>query len=162
MYVPVTTNNFLFYAKNSITGTAVSKGSLNYNISTTATKPSDISFSLNPVVLSVDEPTKVTDPETTLAGYMNTIENTDGWAGTVTTAASDLSYKGLSDAYQEFTKLSTRQGSSAAILRQVQDLYRVMADISSKNTGGIKTIADAVNGNIERFLCYLLRKLTVF
>ena len=149
MYVPVTTNNFLFYAKNSIAGTAVSKGSLNYNISTTATKPSDISFSLNPVVLSVDEPTKVTDPETTLAGYMNTIENTDGWAGTVTTAASDLSYKGLSDAYQEFTKLSTRQGSSAAILRQVQDLYRVMADISSKNTGGIKTIADAVIGNIE-------------
>lgn len=150
MYVPVTTNNFLFYAKNNITGaTAAQKGSLTYNVSTTATKPSDITFSLNPVVLSSEEETKVTTPETTLAGYMNTIENTNGWAGTVTTVATDISYKGLSDAYQEFTRLSTRQGSSAAILRQVQDLYRVMADISSGNTGAVKTIADAVITNIE-------------
>lgn len=151
MYVPVTTNNFLFYAKNSITGTgatAAAKGSLNYNVSTTATKPSDITFSLNPVVISTDETTKVTQPETTLAGYMNTIENTDDWSGTVTTVATDISYKGLSDAYQEFTRLSTRQGSSAAILRQVQDLYRVMAQISSANTDGKKTIADAVITNI--------------
>lgn len=151
MYIPVTTNNFLFYAKNSITGTgatAAAKGSLNYNVSTTATKPSDITFSLNPVVISTDETTKVTQPETTLAGYMNTIENTTGWAGTVTTVANDISYKGLSDAYQEFTRLSTRQGSSAAILRQVQDLYRVMAQISSANTDGKKTIADAVITNI--------------
>ena len=150
MYVPVNTNNFLFYAKNNITGaTAAQKGSLTYNVSTTAKKPSEISFSLNPVVLSTDEETKVTDPETTLAGYMNTIENTTGWAGTVTTVANDISYKGLSDAYQEFTRLSTRQGSSAAILRQVQDLYRVMAQISSANTDGKKTIADAVITNIE-------------
>ena len=148
MYVPITTNNFLFYAKNSISGTAAAKGSLNYNVSTTATKPGDISFSLNPVVLSTDEAAKVTAPETTLAGYMNTIENTTGWAGTVTTAASDISYKGLSDAYQEFTRLSSRQGSSAAILRQVQDLYRVMAEISSGNSGSVKTIADAVITNI--------------
>ena len=149
MYVPVTTNNFLFYAKNNITGaTAAQKGSLTYNVSTTATKPSDITFSLNPVVLSSEEETKVTTPETTLAGYMNTIENTTGWAGTVTTVATDISYKGLSNAYQEFTRLSTRQGSSAAILRQVQDLYRVMAQISSANTDGKKTIADAVITNI--------------
>lgn len=150
MYVPVTTNNFLFYAKNNITGaTAAQKGSLTYNVSTSATKPSDITFSLNPVVLSTDEATMVTGPETTLAGYMNTIENTTGWAGTVTTVATDISYKGLSDAYQEFTRLSTRQGSSAAILRQVQDLYRVMAGISSNNSGGVKDIADAVITNIE-------------
>ena len=149
MYVPVTTNNFLFYAKNNITGaTAAQKGSLTYNVSTSATKPSDITFSLNPVVLSTDEATMVTGPETTLADYMNTIENTTGWAGTVTTVATDISYKGLSDAYQEFTRLSTRQGSSAAILRQVQDLYRVMAQISSANTDGKKTIADAVITNI--------------
>lgn len=149
MYVPVNTNNFLFYAKNDITGEAAAKGSLNYNVSTTATKPSDITFSLNPVVAnSTEEDAKVTTPQTTLAGYMNTIENTTGWAGTVTTAATDISYKGLSDAYQEFTRLSTRQGSSAAILRQVQDLYRVMADISSGYTGGVKTIADAVINNI--------------
>lgn len=148
MYVPITTNNFLFYAKNDITGEAAEKGCLNYNVSTTATKPNDISFSLNPVVLSADEAAKVTGPETTLAGYMNTIENTTDWAGTVTTAATDISYKGLSDAFTEFTKLSTRQGSSAAILRQVQDLYRVMAQESSANTGAIKTIADAVITNI--------------
>ena len=152
MYVPVTTNNFLFYAKNNITGaTAAQKGSLTYNVSTTATKPSDISFSLNPVVLSADEAEKVTDPETTLAGYMNTIENTTDWAGTVTTAATNLSYKGLSDHYQEFTKLSTRQGSSAAILRQVQDLYHVMYPIASYATAdpdAIMTIARAVISNI--------------
>ena len=148
MYVPVTTNNFLFYAKNDISGTAAAKGSLNYNVSTAAAKPSDITFSLNPVVLSTDEATKVTAPETTLAGYMNTIENTTGWAGTVTTAATDISYTGLSNAYREFTRLSTRQGSSAAILRQVQDLYRVMAGISSGNTGDVKTIADNVITNI--------------
>lgn len=148
MYIPVTTNNFLFYAKNDISGTAAAKGSLNYNVSTAATKPSDITFSLNPVVLSTDEETKVTAPETTLAGYMNTIENTTGWAGTVTTVATDISYKGLSDAYQEFTRLSARQGSSVAILRQVQDLYRVMAKISSQNSDGKKTIADAVTSNI--------------
>ena len=152
MYVPVTTNNFLFYAKNNITGAAAAqKGSLTYNVSTTATKPSDISFSLNPVVLSADEAEKVTDPETTLAGYMNTIENTTDWAGTVTTAATNLSYKGLSDHYQEFTKLSTRQGSSAAILRQVQDLYHVMYPIASYATAdpdAIMTIARAVISNI--------------
>lgn len=149
MYVPVTTNNFLFYAKNNITGaTAAQKGSLTYNVSTTATKPSDITFSLNPVVISTDETTKVTTPETTLAGYMNTIENTDNWSGTVTTVTTDESYRGLSNAYQEFTRLSTRQGSSAAILRQVQDLYRVMAGISSNNSGGVKDIADAVIANI--------------
>ena len=150
MYVPVNTNNFLFYAKNDITGAAAAKGSLNYNVSTTATKPSDITFSLNPIVAnSTEEAAKVTTPETTLADYMNTIENTTGWAGTVTTAATDISYKGLSDAYREFTRLSSRQGSSAAILRQIQDLYRVMADISSGNTGGVKTIADDVIANIE-------------
>ena len=147
MYVPVNTNNFLFYAKNNITGTAAAKGSLNYNVSTTATKPNDISFSLNPVVADGDVADKVTSAETVLAGYMNTIENTTGWAGTVTTVATDP-YKGLSDAFTEFTKLSSRQGSSFAILRQVQDLYRVMSHISSVNTGDIKTIADAVIANI--------------
>ena len=147
MYVPVNTNNFLFYAKNNITGTAAAKGSLNYNVSTTATKPNDISFSLNPVVADGDVADKVTSAETVLAGYMNTIENTTGWAGTVTTVATDP-YKGLSDAFTEFTKLSSRQGSSFAILRQVQDLYRVMSHISSVNTGDIKTIADAVIDNI--------------
>ncbi len=148
MYVPVNTNNFLFYAKNNITGTAAAKGSLNYNVSTTATKPSDISFSLNPVVADDEVSTKVTSAETVLAGYMNTIENTTGWAGTVTTVATDISYKGLSDAFEEFTRLTSRQGSSFAILRQVQDLYRVMSNISSNNTGDIKTIADAVIANI--------------
>ena len=149
MYVPVNTNNFLFYAKNNITGTAAAKGSLNYNVSTTATKPNDISFSLNPVVADGEVADKVTNAETVLAGYMNTIENTTGWAGTVTTVATDPSYKGLSDAFTEFTKLSSRQGSSFAILRQVQDLYRVMSHISAVNTDAKKTIADAVIANIE-------------
>lgn len=148
MYVPVNTNNFLFYAKNNITGTAAVKGSLTYNVSTTATKPNDISFSLNPVVADGDVADKVTSAETVLAGYMNTIENTTGWAGTVTTVATDISYKGLSDAFEEFTRLTSRQGSSFAILRQVQDLYRVMSQISAANTDAKKTIADAVIDNI--------------
>lgn len=151
MYIPVTTSNFLFYGKNDITGaTAAQKGSLTYNVATTATKPSEISFSLNPVVASEDVDTKVTTPEGTLAGYMNTIENTTGWAGSVAQTATDASYTALSNAYTTFTSLINRQGSSVAILRQVQDIYRVMYEVANtaSNPDAVKTIANAVISNI--------------
>lgn len=151
MYIPVTTKNFLFYGKNNITGaTAAQKGSLTYNVATTATKPSEISFSLNPVVASEDVDTKVTAPEETLAGYMNTIENTTDWAGSVTETATDASYTALSNAYTTFTSLINRQGSSVAILRQVQDIYRVMFEVANtaSNPVAVKTIANAVIDNI--------------
>lgn len=151
MYIPVSTSNFLFYGKNNITGaTAAQKGSLTYNVATTATKPSEISFSLNPVVANDDVETKVTTPEGTLAGYMNTIENTTDWAGSVTNSATDASYTALSNAYTTFTSLINRQGSSVAILRQVQDIYRVMSEVANtaSNPVAVKTIANAVIDNI--------------
>lgn len=151
MYIPVTTSNFLFYGKNDISGpTAAQKGSLTYNVATTATKPSEISFSLNPVVANGDVDTKVTTPEGTLAGYMNTIENTTGWAGSVAQTATDASYTALSNAYTTFTSLINRQGSSVAILRQVQDIYRVMYEVANtaSNPDAVKTIANAVISNI--------------
>ena len=150
MYIPVTTNNFLFYGKNSITGTAQEKGSLTYTVSTDDTKPSDISFSLNPVIADTEIADNVTAPENTLAGYMNTIENTTGWANSGSQIASDATYTALSNAYNTFTSLVNRQGSSAAILRQVQDLYRVMYEIANtgSNSDAVKTIANNVIGNI--------------
>lgn len=150
MYVPVTTSNFLFYGKNSISGTAKDKGSLTYTVSTTATKPSGISFSLNPIIADGDVVSKVTAPEGTLAGYMNTIENTTNWAGSVNNATTDAHYTALSNAYKSFTGIVNRQGSSAAILRQVQDIYRVMYEVANtaSNPDAVKTIANAVISNI--------------
>lgn len=151
MYIPVSTSNFLFYGKNNITGaTAAQKGSLTYNVTTAATKPSEISFSLNPVVASGDVETNVTAPEGTLASYMNNIENTTGWAESVAQTATDASYTALSNAYTTFTSLANRQGSSVAILRQVQDIYRVMYEVANttSNPNAVKTIANAVINNI--------------
>lgn len=153
MYIPVDTKNFLFYGKNNISTTTpvTEKGSLTYTVSTDATKPSEISFNLNPIVADDDVATSVTAPEGTLAGYMNTIENTTGWAGSVTQAASDAHYTALKNAYETFTSLTYRQGSSVAILRQVQGIYRVMYEIANtaSNPDAVKTIANNVMGNIS-------------
>lgn len=150
MYIPVNTKNFLFYGRNNISATAKEKGSLTYTVSTDATKPSGISFNLNPIVADANVATSVTAPEGTLAEYMNTIEKTTGWAGSVTQVESDASYTALSNAYTTFTSLVYRQGSSVAILRQVQDIYRVMYEIANtaSNPDAVKTIATAVMGNI--------------
>lgn len=150
MSIPVTTDHFLFYGKNGISSaTPAEKGSLTYNVSKTSAGTSAITFNLNPIVAADDVATKVTTPETTLAGYLNTIENTTDWAGTVTTAASDANYTGLANAYKTFTSLTVRQGSSVSILRQVQDIYRVVSGISTSTPSpAVKTIADAIIANI--------------
>ena len=148
LYIPTTTSNFLFYGKNAITGNASSKGSLTFNVSTALNHPNEIFFNLNPIVADGDVSSNVTSKETILAGYMNTIENTTNWANSVSLAASDPAFTGLKNAYQTFTSLTLRQGSSVSILRQVQDLYRVAAEISASTTGDVKTIADAIISNI--------------
>ncbi len=151
MSIPVTTDHFLFYGKNGISSATppAEKGSLTYNVSKTSAGTSAITFNLNPIVAEDDVATKVTTPETTLAGYLNTIENTTGWVGTVTTAASDANYTGLANAYTTFTSLAVRQGSSVSILRQVQDIYRVVYGISNSTPSTeVKTIADAIIANI--------------
>ena len=147
MYIPTTTDHFLFYGKNASTATAKEKGSLTYNVSKTSASTAAITFNLNPIVASDDVATNVTTPETTLAGYLNTIENTTNWAGTAT--STDANYLGLKNAYNTFTSLVVRQGSSASILRQVQDVYRIASGISTSTPeAAVKTIADAIIANI--------------
>lgn len=147
MYIPVTTDHFLFYGKNASTAAANVKGILTYNVSKASTGTNAISFNLNPIVASGDVETKVTAPETTLKGYLNTIENTTAWAGTV--ESTDANYRALANAYNTFTSLAVRQGSSASILRQVQDVYRVASGISTSTpVAAVKTIADAIIANI--------------
>ena len=151
MSIPVTTDHFLFYGKNGISSatSAKDKGSLTYNVSKTSAGTSAITFNLNPIVAAGDVTTNVTDPETTLAGYLNTIENTTDWAGTVATAESNANYTGLANAYKTFTSLTVRQGSSVSILRQVQDIYRVVSGISTSTPStDVRTIANAIIANI--------------
>lgn len=149
--IPVGTKNFLFYGKASdlTSKTDMAQGKLDYHVGkigeTNYIKPSDIYFSLSPIVTEGVLTDGSSKPEDTWLAYLNGISGVSGW--------STSSSSALRKAYTSFTSFTdgTRQGSAQAILRTVQDLYKAVATIYEAGTlseadGTIaKTIMDKIN-----------------
>ena len=144
--IPVGTKNFLFYGKASdlTSKTDMAQGKLDYHVgtigSTNYIKPSEIYFSLSPIVTEADLTDGSTKPEDTWLAYLNGISGVSGW--------STSSSSALRNAYKSFTEFSagTRQGSAQAILRTVQDLYKAVATIYEAGT--LPTADETIAKNI--------------
>ena len=174
LYIPTTTDRFLFYGRatkgskaDNVAGKLTASG-----LNTSITKPSDISFTLNGILSTSGKTDANTTAQTALIGYLDLIlqakVTTDEtavyttatlnttWKGTQYTAAhgsaqEKLDYQAISDAYQKFVSmgsLGVRQGSSFAITRMCQDLYRAM-DAIKENTTAPATVR-AVAAAVER------------
>ena len=155
MYIPVNTTNFLFYATTYGTvgnNDKFTYGSLVNNLSTAttvATSPSattDIKFNLEPIASTIET---VTTPQTTLLGVLNGIagaaydknntpsDATDDitWASTGSMPTPATQWVALKNAFNQFTNQATggdvRQGSSAAILSMVVDLFGAVNDFGT-------------------------------
>ena len=150
--IPVGTKNFLFYGKASdlASKTDMAQGKLDYHVGTISEtnyiKPSDIYFSLSPIVTESDLTNGSSKPEDTWLSYLNGISSVDDW--------STSSSSALRNAYTTFTTFTpgTRQGSAQAILRTVQDLYKAVATIYEAGTlpEADKTIAKAIMDKINK------------
>lgn len=165
MYIPVGTSNFLFYATalNSISN-KFAQGSLTNNLGTATTvanatpATTDIKFNLEPIASS----STVSAPQSTLltvlngiagASYTNTSE-TITWASTTTKTESQ--WQALKTAFEQFTNQAhsgdVRQGSSAAILSMVVDLFGAVNDIyTSESNADAKGLAKAILDNIATY-----------
>lgn len=144
--IPVGTKNFLFYGKASdlTSKTDMAQGKLDYHVGTISEtnyiKPSEIYFSLSPIVTEADLTDGSTKPEDTWLAYLNGISGVIGW--------STSSSSALRNAYTSFTSFTdgTRQGSAQAILRTVQDLYKAVATIYEAGT--LPTADETIAKNI--------------
>lgn len=149
--IPVGTQNFLFYGKASDLDpkTDMAQGKLDYHVgtisSTNYTKPSDIYFSLSPIVTESVLTDGSSKPEDLWLAYLNGISSVSNW--------STSSSSALRNAYATFTAFTdgSRQGSAQAILRTVQDLYKAVATIYEAGTlpEADKTIAKAIMDKIN-------------
>ena len=171
LYIPNETNNFLFYATTYGSVGANDKftyGSLVNNLSsastvvTTTPATTDIMFNLEPIASSAEI---VTTPQTTLLGVLNGIagaayENntpsdaTDDitWASTI--SKTGVQWQALKNAFEQFTHQAAggdvRQGSSAAILSMVSDLFDAVNDVyTSESDTDVKGVATAVLEKIK-------------
>lgn len=150
--IPVGTKNFLFYGKASDLDpkTDMAQGKLNYHVGTIGEtnyiKPSDIYFSLNPIVAESDLTDASNKPEDLWLAYLNGISSVTNW--------STSSSSALRNAYTTFTDFAdgSRQGSAQAILRTVQDLYKAVATIYEAGTlpEADNTIAKAIMDKINQ------------
>ena len=178
LYIPVGTNNFLFYGKATTAGQGAAQGYLESTVSTVqadagtpAKTTDDITFNLKSIHAGA---TTFGTAQTTFLAYLNNIlqasvaaNTTTGveaatWVGTQKLAADGtvqqkLDYKALSDAYKSFIKIGTstiRQGSAFAILRNIQDLYLAMGRIKDNTTAPatVTALATAVQTAITNGL----------
>jgi hypothetical protein len=143
---PVGTDNFLFYGTATKTGTNFEQGKLNSSFSSLPTgyQISDISFSLEPISASLTDADKI-------AAYLTAIAKTTDWAGTVSLAATDGRYSGLSLLYQKFiSNITARAGSAEAVERLILDLFKSARAINQESTvTEIKTIAGEICNKID-------------
>lgn len=174
LYIPTGTSNFLFYATTYASVGANDKftyGSLVNNLSTAttvATSPSadtDIKFNLEPIAST--EAT-VTTPQGTLLTVLNGIagaaydkNNTPAdaadditWASTTT--KTETYWQALKTAFNQFTNQATnndvRQGSSAAILSMVVDLFGAVNDVyTNESNEDAKGVAKAILEQIRTY-----------
>jgi len=169
MYIPVNTTNFLFYATTYGTvgnNDKFTYGSLQNNLgsettTTVVTSPSattDIKFNLEPIASTLET---VTAPQTTLLGVLNGIagasydkgtESTEDditWASTGSMPTPATQWVALKNAFTQFTNQASgsdvRQGSSAAILSMVSDLFDAVNPIYvNESNDDAKNVAKAV------------------
>ena len=176
MYIPVNTTNFLFYATTYGTvgnNDKFTYGSLQNNLgsettTTVVTSPSantDIKFNLEPIASTLET---VTAPQTTLLGVLNGIAGayydkdnsssvTDGditWAST--TSKIETQWVALKNAFNQFTNQASgsdvRQGSSAAILSMVVDLFGAVNDVyTNESNADAKGVAKAILEQIRTY-----------
>ena len=174
LYIPTGTSNFLFYATTKASVGDADKftfGSLVNNLSTAttvATSPSadtDIKFNLEAIAST--EAT-VTTPQTTLLAVLNGIagaaydkNNTPAdaadditWASTTT--KTETYWQALKTAFNQFTNQATnndvRQGSSAAILSMVVDLFGAVNDVyTNESNADAKGVAKAILEKIKTY-----------
>ncbi|MBP3849767.1 MAG: hypothetical protein J6E43_03030 [Prevotella sp.] len=176
MYIPVNTTNFLFYATTYGTvgnNDKFTYGSLQNNLSsvtttTVVTSPSastDITFNLEPIAST---PETVTAPQTTLLGVLNGIagasydkgtESTEDditWASTGSMPTPATQWVALKNAFNQFTNQASgsdvRQGSSAAILSMVVDLFGAVNDVyTNESNADAKGVAKAI---LDKIMTY--------
>ena len=171
MYIPVGTTNFLFYATASIPNTndKFAKGSLVNNLATATTvatatpAASDIKFNLESIQSTA---ASVTTPQSTLLSVLNGIaaasydngttdDTTDDITWASTTSKTEVQWTALKNAFYQFTNQvgansgDIRQGSSAAILNMVVDLFGAVNDVytneaNAEAKGVAKAILDAI------------------
>ena len=156
LYIPTETTNFLFYAtanngtKNN-SPEIYGKLTKTYNATTAPTAVSGITFSLVPRVATLAE---VTTPQTTLLGILNGIAGesisspeSKTWAST--SGATNVHFVALGKAYDKFVNQASegdvRQGSSAAILNMVGNLFTAVNDVYTSETDATaKALAKAI------------------
>jgi len=169
---PIGTDNMLFYGtadRNNLANYQV--GKINSSLwpsgtdlqSNVTKKPSDISFSLAPIV----DATNVFDKDgdaTRIVNYLSTIAKAKGdlgtastgdditWASTVTKAQTDGAYRALATLYNALStnKGEARSGSTESVKRMVFDLYKSAAAINYQSSvAGVKSVAKAICKAIE-------------
>ena len=174
LYIPTGTSNFLFYATTYASVGASDKftyGSLVNNLSTAttvATSPSadtDIKFNLEPIASTA---TTVTTPQGTLLTVLNGIagaaydknntpsDATDDITWASTTTKTETYWRALKSAFEQFTHQATnsdvRQGSSAAILSMVVDLFGAVNDVyTNESNADAKGVAKAILDQIKTY-----------
>lgn len=176
MYIPVNTTNFLFYATTYGTvgnNDKFTYGSLQNNLGSETTTtvvnspsaPTDIKFNLEPIASTIET---VTAPQTTLLGVLNGIagayydkgtESTEDditWASTGSMPTPATQWVALKNAFNQFTNQASgsdvRQGSSAAILSMVVDLFGAVNDVyTNESNADAKGVAKAILEQIRTY-----------
>lgn len=174
LYIPIGTSNFLFYATTWHSVGANNKfdyGSLQNNLSTATTvatstsADTDIKFNLEPIAST--EAT-VTAPQGTLLTVLNGIagaaydknntpsDATDDITWASTTSKNETYWQALKSAFEQFTHQATvsdvRQGSSAAILSMVVDLFGAVNDVyTNESNADAKEVAKAILEQIRTY-----------
>ena len=181
LYIPTGTSNFLFYAKTWASVGASDKftyGSLQNNLSTATTvatttpAETDIKFNLEPIASTEST---VTTPQGTLLTVLNGIAGATYNKGTVstddditwasTTTKTGTQWVALKNAFNQFTNQASnsdvRQGSSAAILSMVSDLFDAVNDVyTSESDTDVKGVATAVLNKIKDYFNVTLSETT--
>lgn len=188
LYIPNGTTNFLFYATTIGTVGAADKfkyGSLQNNltaattVATTTPANTDIKFNLEPIA---SDASVVTTPQNTLLGVLNGIvgaaydknntpsDATDDikWATIAANTSnnySEVHWQALRTAFNQFTNqasgVDVRQGSSAAILNMVVDLFgAVNAVYTSESNTDAKGVAKAILDKIVTYFTATLSSTT--
>ncbi len=173
LYIPNGTTNFLFYATTYPSVGSENKfqyGSLQNNlvsattVATTTPATTDIKFNLEPIAST--EAT-VTTPQGTLLTVLNGIagasydkgtpsDNTDDITWASTASKTETQWVALKNAFNQFTNQASnsdvRQGSSAAILSMVVDLFgAVNAVYTSEQDADAKGVAQAILDKIKTY-----------
>ena len=124
--IPIHTQSFMFYGEAIPTDTDPAvDGALNKSIATNGTTLDAITFNLQQIC-----PNSVLgDNATSIAAYITSIANVEGWASSTNVALQSL--------YQSFT--SMKAGSWASIKGAVQKLYTSLAGNTDAVSTAIKT-----------------------